>query len=77
MTLGVFIGRFTSEDGSFDLNGSTLEAFWNVGAGTDLKGGTFTIGAAASVPEPGSLAIFGVAAAGFGFVNRRRRKKSD
>ena len=62
--LGVFIGRFSMNGGSVDLEGSTGAATWNQGIGTDGLQADFTV-----VPTPGALALLGLA----GLAGRRRR----
>jgi MYXO-CTERM domain-containing protein len=61
---GTFIGRFSSLDGAFSLEGTTFEATWNQGLGTPGQQAAFTV-----VPAPGALALLGMA----GIVGRRRR----
>jgi len=62
--LGVLIGRFSSTEGEFSLEGTTLSTTANQGLGTDAVQGTWTI-----VPAPGALALLAVA----GLTGRRRR----
>ena len=61
---GTLIGRFTSLDGEFSLEGTTFEATWNQGLGTPGQQAGFTV-----VPAPGALALLGLA----GIAGRRRR----
>ena len=63
--LGVFIGRFSMNGGSFSMVGGTGDATWNQGLGTDGAQGSFVI-----VPAPGALALIGMA----GLAGRRRRR---
>ena len=65
--LGVFIGRFSMNGGSFDMAGGTGDATWNQGLGTDGAQGSFEI---VPVPAPGALALIGMA----GLAGRRRRR---
>ena len=61
---GTLIGRFSSLDGEFSLEGTMFEATWNQGLGTPGQQAGFTI-----VPAPGAVALLGMA----GLVGRRRR----
>ena len=63
--LGVFIGRFSMNGGSFSMEGGTGDATWNQGLGTDGDQDSFVI-----VPAPGALALIGMA----GLAGRRRRR---
>ena len=62
--LGVFIGRFSINDGTIDMEGGTGSATWNQGVGTDGQQAGFVI-----VPAPGAIALLGLA----GLAGRRRR----
>ena len=64
--IGVFIGRFSVENSNgFSLEGSSGQATFNQGPGTDGLQESFVV-----VPAPGALALLGVA----GLAGRRRRK---
>ena len=62
--IGVFIGRFSINDGELSMEDGTGFATWNQGIGTDGDQASFVI-----VPAPGALALLGVA----GLAGRRRR----
>jgi MYXO-CTERM domain-containing protein len=60
---GTLIGRFSSLDGEFSLEGTMFEATWNQGLGTPGQQAGFM------VPAPGAMALLGLA----GLAGRRRR----
>ena len=62
--VGVLIGRFSSLDGEFSLEGTMFEATWNQGLGTAGQQAQFTV-----APAPGAMALLGLA----GIAGRRRR----
>jgi len=61
---GTFIGRFSSLDGAFSLEGTLFEATWNQGLGTPGQQQQFMV-----MPAPGAMALLGLA----GLAGRRRR----